>query len=143
MAETSILDSVKKSLTMLPDNAAFDDVIIMHINAVFAMLNQLGIGPAAGFMIEDAVPTWADFLGEDPRLNTVKQYTYLRVKMLFDPPGGSWHLINAMKEQITELEWRISVKRENEEYVDPVPVRVDYDNVQYVPIPVNDFIDSE
>lgn len=135
----SILDSVKKVLDILPDNTAFDEQIMMHINGVFSTLNQLGVGPADGFAIEDATPTWDEFLGTDPRLNNVKQYVYLRVRVIFDPPTGSYHLINSMNQQIQELEWRINVKREEESWVAPTPPpKTDPDNVQYVPIPVND-----
>jgi hypothetical protein len=140
----SILDSTKKILGLGADNTAFDTDVLMHINSVFATLNQLGVGPANGFAVEDATATWDEFLGADPRLNNVKIYVYLRVRVLFDPPTGSYHLINSMNEQIKELEWRISVKREDEDWVDPTPPPIpDPDNVQYIPIPVNDYMVSE
>lgn len=139
----SILDSVKKALGIDTSYTAFDVDILMHINTVLATLNQLGIGPDMGFTVEDASATWSDFLGMDSRLNNVKTYVYLRVRLIFDPPGGSYHLVNSMKEQVQELEWRISVKREDEAWVDPTPPVVDPDNVQYVPIPVNDYMVSE
>lgn len=109
----SILDSTKKVLGLAPEYDVFDPDILMHINTTFATLNQLGIGPEAGYFIEDAEVTWDAFLGDDPRFNQVKTYVFLRVKMLFDPPATSY-LIDAMKEQIQEYEWRISVLRENE-----------------------------
>lgn len=136
----SILDSTKKILGLEADNTAFDVDILMHINSVFSVLNQIGIGPDEGFAVEDSSAMWEDFLGTDPRLNDAKIYTYLRVRVLFDPPTGSYHLVNSMNAQITELEWRLNVKREGEKWVDPTPPPVtDPDNVQYVPIPVNDF----
>lgn len=118
----SILDSTKKALSLPADYDAFDADIVMHINSVFATLNQLGFGPVNGFMIEDAEETWDAFLGSDPRLNSVKSYMYLRVRKLFDPPESSI-LLQAMNEQITEFEWRLSVHREEEAWVSPtVPV---------------------
>lgn len=135
----SILDSTKKVLGIQPDYDVFDTDLIMHINGVFSTLNQLGIGPNEGFAIEDDVPTWQDFLGTDARLNNVKTYVYLRVRLLFDPPGGSYHLVNSMNEQVKELEWRISTQREGESWTEPTPPAQDPDNVQFVPIPVNDF----
>jgi hypothetical protein len=117
----SILDSVKKNLDIQADYDAFDDQIMMHINSAFSTLNQLGIGPDEGFAIEDASATWDQFLGNDPRRNNVKMWVILKVKVIFDPPTGSYHLIGAMEQQIQELEWRISVKRENEEWTDPNP----------------------
>lgn len=117
----SILTSTKKVLGIEADYTAFDMDIIMHINSVFSTLNQLGIGPATGFMIEDEAALWPDFFGTDLRLNSVKTYVYLRVRMLFDPPGTSY-LITAMKEQIQELEWRLNVHHENSFWVDPSPL---------------------
>jgi hypothetical protein len=116
----SILDSTKKTLNLASDYTAFDQDIILHINSVFSTLNQLGIGPAGGFMIADNVPVWSDFLEGDLRLNNVKTYMYLRVRMLFDPPTLGY-LIDAMKAQITELEWRINVQRESVAWIDPDP----------------------
>ena len=116
----SILNSTKKTLNLASDYTAFDQDIILHINSVFSTLNQLGIGPAAGFMIEDSTKNWSDFLEGDLRLNNVKTYMYLRVRMLFDPPTLGY-LIDAIKAQITELEWRINVQRESIAWVDPDP----------------------
>ena len=115
----SILESTKKILGIDAGYVVFDQDIIMHINSVFSTLEQLGIGPVDGYMIEDNVSTWEDFIGLDNRLNAVKTYVYLRVRMLFDPPQTSYHL-TAIKEQITELEWRLNVKREGESWTSPV-----------------------
>ena len=116
----SILTSTKKPLGLDENYTVYDPDILMHINSVFVTLNQLGIGPDAGFMIEDKTPVWSDFLGNDPRLNNVKTYTYLRVKMLFDPPQTSY-LVDAMAKQIAELEWRLNVYREATGWTDPDP----------------------
>lgn len=115
----SILTSTKKNLGLAADYTAFDQDVIMHINFVFSTLNQLGVGPAVGFAIADSAPTWNSFLAGDLRLNNVKTYVYLRVRMLFDPPQTSYHL-SAMKEQISELEWRMSITRENDSWVPSV-----------------------
>lgn len=135
----SILTSTKKVLGIEEDQTEYDTDVLMHVNTVFSVLNQLGIGPDAGFVIEDASPTWDEFLGSDSRLNLVKTYIYLRVRLLFDPPTGSYHLVNSLNEQVKELEWRLNVKREGDAWVDPIPAEPDPDLVQYVPIPVNDF----
>lgn len=115
---TSILDSVKKSLNLAADYTPFDQEVIMHINSVFSTLNQLGIGPDVGFMIEDADTTWDAFLGSDPRLNNVKTYVFLRVKLLFDPPNTGFTTA-AIERQIEQLEWRLNVQREDTEWIDP------------------------
>lgn len=108
---TSILNSVKKVLGIAEDYTAFDVDIIMHINSVFATLQQLGIGPETGFEIEDKTTDWVEYLGEDINLNQVKTYVYLRVRLLFDPPDSSYAR-QAMADQVREIEWRLNVYRE-------------------------------
>jgi hypothetical protein len=122
--EMSILTSTKKILGIAEDVTAFDLDIITHINSVFSTLTQLGVGPAAGFMIEDATATWDTFISDDTQLNSVKSYVFLRVRLLFDPPATSY-LINAYEDQIKELEWRLNTHREETQWVDPDPVVVD------------------
>ena len=108
---SSILDDTKKVLGLEPGYTAFDIDILMHINSTFSTLEQLGIGPVGGFAISDRNAEWTAFIGNDPRLNSVKTYMFLKVRLLFDPPSTSY-LITASKEQMQELEWRLSVYRE-------------------------------
>lgn len=115
----SILNTIKKALNQPADYNAFDPEIIMHINSVFSTLNQLGLGPQEGFQIEDDTTLWSAFLNSDNRLNNVKSYMYLRVRLLFDPPGTSF-AISAMEKQIEELTWRINAQREDEQWTAPV-----------------------
>lgn len=107
----SILISTKKALDIPENYNVFDQNIIMYINSVFSTLNQLGIGPEKGFEIADATTTWSHFLGGNAKFNSVKTYMFLRVKTLFDPPGTSF-LLDAIKAQIQELEWRINAEYE-------------------------------
>ena len=118
--EQSILTSTKKVLGIAADYTAFDLDIITHINTAFSTLTQLGVGPVAGFAIEDDTAVWADFYVDDIQYNAVKSYVFLRVRMLFDPPQTSY-LITAMEKQIQELEWRLNVHREETGWVDPMP----------------------
>lgn len=115
----SILTSVKKILGIPETDTSFDPDILIHINSVFSILDQVGIGPDGGFAIEDASPTWDDFV-TDKRMNSVKTYVYLRVRLLFDPPNTSF-VIESMNKQIAELEWRLNVVREGDSWVDPDP----------------------
>lgn len=115
----SILASTKKALSVSPDYEVFDQDVIMHINSVFSTLHQLGVGPDAGFMIEDDSTTWDTFLQGDPRLNHIKTYVFLRVRLLFDPPTTAY-LVEALKTQMQELEWRINVQREATKWTQPV-----------------------
>ena len=107
----SILNSVKKNLGLDANYKAFNPDIIMHINSVFGTLHQLAVGPLEGFQIEDGSNTWGEFTDNQVLLNPVKSYITLQVRMMFDPPTTSFHL-EAIKEQIREFEWRISIQRE-------------------------------
>lgn len=109
--ENSILDSTKKILGLSSGYTSFDHDVITHINATFSVLNQLGIGPLDGFMIEDNMMTWDNFDTPPNQLNLIKTYMYLKVRMLYDPPGTSY-LIESMNKQIAECEWRLSCFRE-------------------------------
>jgi hypothetical protein len=116
----SILDSVKKVLNLPSDHHEFDEDIILHINSVFSTLHQLGVGPAQGFGITDNTALWSTFLGGSLPQNNIRSYMCLRVRMLFDPPNTGY-LVENMKSQISELEWRINVQREGIAWVDPNP----------------------
>lgn len=104
----SILDSVKQMLGITTEYTHFDPDIIMHINSVFMILHQLGVGPEEGFAIEDNSMLWEDYLTDPTQLQLVKSYLYLKVRLLFDPPS-SGTLMNCMNQQISEFEWRLNV----------------------------------
>lgn len=104
----SILTSIKKLLGIAEEYTHFDADIIMHINSVFSILTQIGVGPSEGFSIDDSSASWGDFLPEDARLEVVKSYVYLKVKLLFDPPDRT-AVMDATNRMINELEFRISV----------------------------------
>lgn len=110
MIEESILISTKKVLGIQEGQEAFDVDVIMHINTAFSTLNQLGIGPDPGFMIEGDSETWDEFV-TDIRFNMIRTYVFLKVSMLFDPPVLGY-LVDAKTNQIQELEWRMSVLRD-------------------------------
>ena len=104
----SILTSIKKLLGIEEDYEDFDPDIIMHINSVFMILNQLGVGPSEGFSIQDAESVWTDFMPVGSNLAAVKSYIYLKVRLMFDPPSGS-AVMEAINRTISELEWRLNV----------------------------------
>lgn len=106
--EDSILTTTKKLLGIAEDYTEFDTDIIIDINSVFAILNQLGIGPEEGFTIEDASTTWDEYICGDLLISEVKTYMYMKVRMMFDPPT-SGTLIDNMNKQIAEFEWRLNV----------------------------------
>lgn len=107
----SILTTIKKLLGIAEEYEHFDSDIIVHINSAFMILTQLGVGPTKGFSISDETSLWSDFLGDDPRLEAVKTYIHLKVKLLFDPPTNS-AVIESLNKSISELEWRLNVAAE-------------------------------
>lgn len=112
----SILTSVKKMLGIDEEYEQFDADIIMHINSVFSILNELGVGPSTGFVIEDSSTTWEDYSTDnvDPsKLSLVKSYMFLKVRLIFDPPISS-SVLECYKTQISEYEWRLNTIREYE-----------------------------
>lgn len=109
----SILTSIKKMLGIEEDYEDFDMDITIHINSVLSILTQLGVGPKTGFHITDKTQTWEEFIGDNPLLNDVKTYVYLKVKMIFDPMIGSGG--SSLESVIEELEWRINSTADIEE----------------------------
>ena len=109
--DESILNSVKKLLGgLVPEYTAFDDQIIMHINSVFQILYQLGVGPTdAPFFIEDENDVWGDFTTDISTLSMVKSYMGLKVQQMFDPPQGG-AVAEAAKRMIDEMEWRLNIQ---------------------------------
>lgn len=105
----SILTSIKKLLGIEAEYTQFDPEIIMHINSVFTDLNQLGVGPAEGFAIEDDSTTWVEYIPDTLKLQSVKSYIYMRVKLLWDNSTMSSSVIASYERQIKEWEWRLNV----------------------------------
>lgn len=105
IVSSSILADTKHSLGLLPDETSFDVALVMHINTVLSILNHLGAGPSLGFMINGSEETWDQFF-DNQRLNTIKSYVYLRVRLLFDPPATGF-TSSAFERQYQELEFRI------------------------------------
>lgn len=111
--EQSILKSTKKILGLGAEYTPFDQDVLTHINAAFGTLHQLDIGPSAGVFIEDEEPEW-DSLGLPViQLNLVRAYVFLKVRLLFDPPGTSF-LIQLAQDQVKEYEWRLLAMRDEE-----------------------------
>lgn len=106
--EESILEYVKKLLGIQKDYTHFDPDVIYGINAAFAVLTQLGVGPEEGFMISDDTAAWTDFVSDTFRLSLIKPYVYLKTRLLFDPPSSSV-LVDSINKTIAEYEWRLHV----------------------------------
>lgn len=108
----SILTSIKKLLGIAEEDTNFDQDLIVHINSVFMILTQLGVGPSKGFSIKDENDVWSDFIPEQSSLEAVKSYVCMKVRLMFDPPLSS-AVADAINRNISELEWRLNVGAEN------------------------------
>lgn len=106
--DDSILDSIKKLLNIPAEDTDFDTDIILHINSALGTLHQLGVGPTDGFMIEDNVPKWHQFIGDVRYIQSVKTAVYYEVRLAFDPPQTSYG-ITAFQGQLEQLKWRLTI----------------------------------
>lgn len=109
----SILTSVKKMLGISEEYEHFDPEIIMHINSVLMVLTQIGIGPPEGFAIEDETSSWTDFVSDTTKLEAIKTYVYLRVRLIFDSSSLTSAVIESINRTVNELEWRLNVIAES------------------------------
>lgn len=114
--DRSILNSVKKLLGIEPEDKSFDLDVMMNINAAIFTLNQLGV-VTRGFSVTSEEDTYEDLLGDLPEdiVNQVKIYFVCKTRLVFDPPVSSI-VMEATKEVIKEMEWRLNVG------VDPPPL---------------------
>lgn len=111
----SILNTTKKLLGIQESDTNFDDILVTHINSVFAILNQLGVGPKNGFYINGSEEKWSDFISEEGNLlKNIQTYMYMKVRLVFDPPTMS-AVLSALKESIAEYESRINMVVDPEE----------------------------
>lgn len=108
----SILESVKKLINAEGDEY-FDTDIIIHINTIFSVLQQMGVGPEEGFSIDDDKSTWDEFTEDEPIFNMVKTYMAIRVKLFFDIASSNSYYITQLQAEADELEWRIREAAEN------------------------------
>ena len=111
----SILNTVKHMLGIEPEYTHFDNDIILGINSAFFSLHQLGIGPVEQpYSIDGADEKWHDFSEDISKFNAVKQYVFIKTKMVFDPPL-SGTLIGEYNNQLAELAWRLTAHHDIEE----------------------------
>lgn len=103
--ETSILKTVRQMIGPSASYEVFDTDLIVSINAAFSRLCQLGVGPEVPFRITGETEEWTDFM-DDGYQEEVKQYIYLKTRMIFDTPA-SGTVSNAFEKQIDMLEWTL------------------------------------
>ena len=104
--EESILKTIKQLIGCPDDFEQFDLDLIVHINSAFATLTQLGVGPKEGYRLTGADNAWSEFEDDAQKLSLIKDYVYIKTRLLFDPPT-SGSLMDSLKEQLKEMEWRL------------------------------------
>lgn len=102
----NILETVKKAIGPSAIDEYFDDEIVMYINSTFSKLNQIGIGPEAGFRISSGTETWSEYY-TDIRQDMIRDLVCKECRLKFDPPA-SQVLVSVIKDEIHELECRLS-----------------------------------
>lgn len=105
-----VLTDIKKLIGFDEDYKAFDTNITIQINSALSTLYQIGVD-VTGYLTADGSEDWGDILGQNVNIEMIKNYIYLKTKLIFDPPlNGS--ILEAIKEQIKEYEWRINLEVE-------------------------------
>lgn len=104
--ETSILKTIREMIGPSASYDVFDTNLITHINSAFARLCELGVGPEQPFRIQDDTAEWTDFMDADQMHPGVKDYIYLKVSLIFDPPASAT-VANLYKEELEKLEWTL------------------------------------
>ena len=105
----SILDTIKQLLGIPTDDDSFDTDVKVNINTAIFNLSQIGVGPANGYIVTSNTQMWNDYIGASLiNLEGVKNYIYLKTKLVFDPPTNST-TIQAINDNLKELEWRMQL----------------------------------
>ena len=109
-APNTILADVKRRLGIQKETTEFDLDVCSSVNTAFFTLFELGIGPSTPFYI-DATTEWSAFETSVPQ-QVVLDYLWLKTKLVFDPPASS-QVIEAYKDRISELEFRMNILVDN------------------------------
>lgn len=110
MANPQILGGIKQMLGIAEDYTVFDQEIIVHINAAFFWLDQLGVGP--GVIVVDEMALWTDVNLPEEVIDVLKLAVWMKTRLLFDPPNSAY-VTNSMTQTLKELTWRLQVEGEH------------------------------
>lgn len=104
----SILNSIKDMIGGLdPEDDSYDIPIIAHINSAFSVLTDRGVGPEEGFLITGPDEVWSDYIQTSKKMEMVKTYIYLNVKLTFDPPSNATYF-SSLEKMMNQYEWRLA-----------------------------------
>lgn len=82
-----VLTTIKYLLNIEQNATHFDNEIIVHINAALSRLADMGIVESG--TIIDNTTMWTSIIGTSTEIEAVKEFIYLDVKLVFDPPASS------------------------------------------------------
>lgn len=111
--EPNILKAISKDLGIQVEEDYFNPDLADLINSAFNRLAQLGVGPDKPFKITTGTETWTDFMPNFSDFESIKEFIYIRVKLIFDPPSSGF-VTNSMEARLKELEWTLGVFAEND-----------------------------
>lgn len=111
----NILESIKDLLGINEEDKAFDNDVLININSAFSTLYQVGVGSEGHYFILDGTETWDDVFKEIELLDFIKLYTFMKVKIVFDPPTNA-SILQALTDQMKEIEYRILLQADPSEY---------------------------
>lgn len=112
---SSILQDVKTTVNLNPENTDFDAEIMLYLNTVFSALNLKGIGPEQGFIINSGEEKWSDYIDSENLLGFLKSYVGLNIRIKFDPPANTT-LLQHMKDEVKLLEAYIMLYDRDKEF---------------------------
>lgn len=129
----SILTSVKKLLGIAEECTDFDADIIMYINMALFALVQMGVGPGKGYAISGKENEWTEFVADPVKVEALKAYVAVKVRLLgFDPPQSSTTM-EALKNTASEMEWRLNCWFDDSETADSTRKQIDYNDLVNIP----------
>lgn len=107
----SILKTIRAMLLSgESDITDFDTDLIVFINSSLNKLFQAGIKDGnKPFKISGDSETWEPIISKEEYLETIKEFIYLDVKIVFDPPTSSI-VTDALKQKRDEDYWRITAQ---------------------------------
>ena len=100
----SIFSDVKHEIGIISEDTAFDLQILKDINLAFGVLYQ--IGACDNVTKIDMNTEWEGLFNDESIDQFAREYVYLKVRLLFDPPSNST-VLKQLEDQASEYEWRI------------------------------------
>lgn len=105
-----IFPTLKQMLLGNSEDTDFDTELKVHINKSFTNLFRVGVG-SSEFRIVTGEETWESFIDGVNCMGSIKDYIYLDVKLIFDPPTSS-SVLQAFEKARDEALWTIQTEME-------------------------------